>query len=401
MILRAVIGKNFGDEGKGLAVDHFAGKAVKNGRSCLVIRHNGGAQAGHTVETHSGRFIFHQLSAGSFAGADTLWSETYLPDLYKIDSELGEFSSLSGRKIRILADAGCRCTCIDDILLNMVIETTRGSSRHGSCGMGINECMQRSEYEPLFLGEVKGMTAASLYAKLKGIRNNYLPYRLKKLGLELDKAGEYGELLSDDNVLMNTAAQMCRNAELVDIYTPDMLQNYDELIFEGAQGLLLDSEYKPFAPHLTNSRTGSYNPSEFYKKNSFSDELELVYITRTYVTRHGNGPLPYAGELDPEIYHIKDKTNIPNDWQGTLRFAPHGSTKEFLSAMTYDTKNVKNIPHSLSLMITHINETRGEMCCHGGNRDIDEFTSVLMKQKIFSTIYRSASPFGEPMDIQQ
>ena len=80
----AVIGKNYGDEGKGLTVDHLCTGDEKP----LVIRHNGGAQSGHTVETDGKRFVFHQLSSGSFHGADTFWAGTYLPDLYKLQEEI-------------------------------------------------------------------------------------------------------------------------------------------------------------------------------------------------------------------------------------------------------------------------------------------------------------------------
>ena len=87
-LTRVVIGKNFGDEGKGLAVDYFS--AADSGKT-LVIRHNGGAQSGHTVELLpkaeggsgeecSGRFIFHELSSGSFRKADTFWAKTFFPD---------------------------------------------------------------------------------------------------------------------------------------------------------------------------------------------------------------------------------------------------------------------------------------------------------------------------------
>lgn len=50
MTARIVIGKNFGDEGKGLAVDYFSRIAAMNQQPCLVVRHNGGAQAGHSVD---------------------------------------------------------------------------------------------------------------------------------------------------------------------------------------------------------------------------------------------------------------------------------------------------------------------------------------------------------------
>ena len=41
-------------------------------------------------------------------------------------------------------------------------------------------------------------------------------------------------------------------------------------------------------------------------------------------------PLPYSGESDVQKYDITDLTNQPNPWQGTMRFAPHGSIEEFL-----------------------------------------------------------------------
>ena len=77
----AVIGNNYGDEGKGLAVDYL----TLSGHN-LVVRHNGGAQAGHTVDKEDRRFVFHELSSGSFNGADTYWASTFLPDLYNIDT---------------------------------------------------------------------------------------------------------------------------------------------------------------------------------------------------------------------------------------------------------------------------------------------------------------------------
>ena len=139
-IIRAVIGKGFGDEGKGLATDYFCSKASDS----LVIKHNGGAQAGHTVETDDKRFVFHQLSAGSFRNADTFWADSYYPDLYKLGEEIEEFYALSGIRPRIYCDAQTNVTLIDDVLINMLLELSRGDNRHGSCGMGINECDLRT-----------------------------------------------------------------------------------------------------------------------------------------------------------------------------------------------------------------------------------------------------------------
>ena len=52
--IKVVIGKNFGDEGKGATVHRLC-----KGKKALVVRHNGGAQAGHTVEDGRFRFVFH------------------------------------------------------------------------------------------------------------------------------------------------------------------------------------------------------------------------------------------------------------------------------------------------------------------------------------------------------
>lgn len=137
----AVVGKGFGDEGKGLAVDYLASKEGK----ILVIRHNGGAQSGHTVDLPDKRFVFHELSSGSFRGADTLWAATYFPDLYKLEEEIENFREVSGFVPNIYAQPEAQITLIDDVLLNMAAEEARGSGKHGSCGMGIYEAQCRGE----------------------------------------------------------------------------------------------------------------------------------------------------------------------------------------------------------------------------------------------------------------
>ena len=55
-------------------------------------------------------------------------------------------------------------------------------------------------------------------------------------------------------------------------------------------------------------------------------KLEVTYATRCYQTRHGAGPLP--GEVAaPPVPRLADATNVPNDWQGTMRFARSTRTR--------------------------------------------------------------------------
>jgi adenylosuccinate synthase len=90
------------------------------------------------------------------------------------------------------------------------------------------------------------------------------------------------------------------------------------LVFEGAQGLLLDQYHENF-PHVTRSSTGIENVCQIAKKIGL-EEVEVTYATRWYVTRHGRGEMVYEcpkNELSP---FIEDKTNIFNIYQENLRF---------------------------------------------------------------------------------
>lgn len=398
MRAKIIIGKNFGDEGKGLAADYFAMKAVQEGSSAVCVRHNGGAQAGHTVDLRNGRFVFSQLSSASLRGVGTYWADSFMPDLFKLSDEAESFAGQWGKIPDISASEMCRCTCIIDVLVNMLLETSRGDARHGSCGMGINEAAVRSESFPLFLGDVIGMSAQELYDRLRTIRREYLPLRLSELSLEPDNAGEYGEMLKSDEVLSNAAEIMCRNTEYVRLMPQEKLCEYDQLIFEGAQGLLLDELNTEYAPHLTSSRTGLFEPARILSAlNCEADGLsaETVYVTRSYVTRHGAGPLHYEGELGIDIH---DRTNVRNQWQGELRTAPHGDTEEFLRAVRRDLAE-NELKTDVSLFITHLNESEGDIMTSGGRVSAEEFAALSEISDMFGRIYLSHSPFAEEVSV--
>ena len=384
----AVIGANFGDEGKGLAVDYFSSLS----ESCLVVRHNGGAQAGHTVELGNKRFVFHQLSSGSFRHADTLLAETFFPDLFKLTDEAADFRALAGFVPVIYADTGAGITIIDDVLLNMALETSRGRERHGSCGMGIYEAVLRTQAGiGITIGRLTGMTADGLFYELARIRREYGLPRLAELGLK--DTGEFGELLVSENVLRNFAEGVLRGAELI---TPasglgELASKNESIIFEGAQGLLLDQDNKRYAPHLTASYTGLHNPMMLCRKAGLELD-EAVYVMRSYVTRHGAGPLPC--ECQPvEIGELHaDRTNIDNRWQGSLRFGVYPSPDELADAVLADLGEWRG---RASLFVTHLNETNGEVRFSCGNIPVSVLSSEQPFRGRIETLYTSYSPFGE------
>ena len=353
-----VTGASFGDEGKGLVTDVLCAAGDKACLySCLVVRHNGGAQAGHTVECGGKRFVFHQLSSGSFRHADTYWAETFLPDLFVLNREAWAFEETAGFLPKIFADPAAGVTIVDDVILNMIQETLRGKDRHGSCGMGIYEASLRGKSGfRLPLGRVKAMSAEMLTAELKRIRQDYIIPRIERLGIQKSETGEYGELLDNENVLMNAAEGMLRGAEAVEPADPEtILFSREIIVFEGAQGLLLDSENERFAPHVTASRTGLVNPLMLCERYGISPD-RVFYVMRSYVTRHGAGELPCECGREELGDIFPDRTNIENWWQGRLRYGFYPSAGELAAQILED---LGSWPGKVSLFVTHLNETAG------------------------------------------
>ena len=386
--ISVVIGKNFGDEGKGLATDYLC----RGPGEVLNIRHNGGAQSGHTVETEDGkRFIFHQLGAGSFRHSRTFWADTYYPDLYKLKDELDGFISAAGFAPGISCDRAT-CTVLPcDVLVNMALETMRGDKRHGSCGMGINEADLRIKAGyGITIREFLADDAAVLQDKLRRIRDEYLVKRLKETGLA-DEDNEYTAMLRSDDVIANMLEVMMRNARFVNVVddTERLIRSYENIVFETGQGLLLDGECERFMPHVSASRTGLNNPVRFLKRYGL-EPTDAVYVTRSYVTRHGAGPLPCTcgmGELGDLQY---DETNVPNAWQGTIRYARHEGYREFVGPVLSDiTQNGYN--GRRTLFITHLNETDGMIRIQDGDVRADDFVQRDEIKEVFDTVLGSAS----------
>lgn len=395
----AVIGKNFGDEGKGMAVDYFS---LDSGRT-LVIRHNGGAQSGHTVvrkTPEKKRFVFHELSSGSCRGADTLWIDSFYPDIYKLGEEIDNFRETFGFCPNIYSLETVCVTTPDDVLLNMALESSRGSSRHGSCGMGINECDLRTKAGfGLKLGQICSMDADALYHAMLHIRKEYTTKRLQMMADTLDtETNEYVQLLSNNNILENAAYEIVSNMKYVKLLTEaDLqrkLQSTDTLIFEAGQGLLLDRNNVIYAPHVTASDTGLTNPCRFLSRLG-SKLDEVVYMSRTYVTRHGAGPLPNECPKAALGDLTEDATNETNLWQGSLRYARHENEEAFVSEIQKDiaSNNVKGC--RISLFLTHLNETNGCVIMKDEAVRYEEFIKRPLISDTFDGVYISASEYSE------
>lgn len=401
----AVIGKNFGDEGKGLVCASLS----KNVKNTLIVKHNGGGQAGHTVESEDGkRFIHHQIGSGAEHGAATLLADTFMVDLYQLTEELSSFEHIYGFIPEIYAEKNTHITVIDDVLRNMFIESARGPLRHGSCGMGINECkMRQSEGFSLTLEEVRDLNPGELFRRLKRFRIEYGQRDIEALKAKFKKnnpgePADYYDMLTDDGVLFTYVKYLkegIRSIKLVDA-SKDWLSRYDQIVFETGQGLLLDEDYTIYAPHLTPSKTGLHNIAQFLEKRDMPLN-EFIYVTRPYVTRHGNGPLPHELNREELPGVGKDSTNMDNEWQGSIRYAKHESFQSFDGPVRDDVKSVLHMKcmrgAMVSVLLTHLDETNDIVYFQDGDIHSKDLMKTLLEDYGYTRVYTSHSRFGTDM----
>lgn len=311
---KVVIGAGYGDEGKGLVCDALA---ASEGAEATVVRFNGGAQAGHTVTLDDGRrHVFHHVGSGAFAGAPTYLSRFFVANPILLAEELSELAAL-GVHPRIAIDPAAPVTTPYDMMINQIAEQARGKERHGSCGLGFGETVERSLHPQFaFTADMLGKPDGVL-ATLRRIRSDWLPTRLAALGIHsLSEADR--ELIGSDAIAERWLADVAAFLDAVAIgRAAAMLRRAPSLIFEGAQGLMLDQHRGAF-PHVTRSNTGLRNVLALAPELDI-DRLDVTYVTRAYATRHGAGPL--AHELPQAPHHqTAQETNIANPWQGRLRY---------------------------------------------------------------------------------
>ena len=383
----AVIGKNFGDEGKGYTCSRLASSLKKS----LIIKHNGGGQAGHTVEDPEGkwRFIHHQIGAGAEYHVPTLFADSFMPDLFQLGKEVKAFTELFGFQPILYSEKNARITTIDDVLLNMGAEFARGKNRHGSCGMGIEECVQRNAAGyGITVEELATWSKQDLLHRLKQIRKEYTGRRAKILGIY--PLNPYYEMLNNETVLENFVEEVKENVKLLSLVDADRkwLEEFQHLIFETGQGLLLDQDYEAYAPHLTSSKTGIHNPAIFLEKRGLSLD-EAIYVTRPYITRHGNGPLPCEVDRSELPGVGEDLTNHPNEWQGILRYARHKSLQDFFEPVVRDIADTKRSTHLIFsklpkpfIFVTQLSETENQLYFEKGNIPFETLQKVGEEQGI-------------------
>lgn len=321
-----VVGLAFGDEGKGQTVHNLTQEYDAD----LIVRYNGGSQAGHNVHTSDGQHhCFSQIGSGSFnLKTKTILSKYMLFDPISFINEANIFDeklfSKDSITKRVFISENCKIITPFNVISNQVIESLRRNSKHGSCGKGIGDTVQFSIDFP----------KSTLYAKDFFDRKAFQ----FKLGEIRQIKAEKINILSDDCNLLNNdmldlynkifSKEYCLNliAEYENIFKSlnivsdgwinNEINSSENTIFEGAQGVLLDELYG-FHPYTTWSNTTPQNAIKILDDAEFKGEKEILGIIRTYSTRHGAGPFVIENCGFDRTPTTED--NKTNDWQDNFR----------------------------------------------------------------------------------
>ena len=289
MKVTTIIGAQWGDEGKGKVTDYLAEE------SRVVARSQGGNNAGHTIVVDGKKHKLHLLPSGilrkdvvSIIGNGVVVNpEVLIKELDNLDSERGQLL-ISDRAHVIMPYHK---------LLDGGEESSKGKSMIGTTGNGIGPCYSdKASRIGIRMGDL--LDDEILMERLEKAlpRNQAL---LDHYGIKSD--------LSIDSLL-----NLCRKwrNELSQFITDTSLlinkhiDNKDNVLLEGAQGVHIDIEYGtyPFVTSSSPTTAGAALGSGIAP----SKITDVVGVTKAYLTRVGSGPFPT--ELDDEVGEmIRDK----------------------------------------------------------------------------------------------
>ncbi|MEQ1566671.1 MAG: adenylosuccinate synthetase [Myxococcota bacterium] len=309
----AVVDLGFGDAGKGSVVDFL----VRDRGAGLVVRFNGGAQAGHNVVTADGRHhTFAQFGAGSFVdGVQTHLGAAFVlhPGGLAVEARRLERVGVADPLGRLTVDARAAVITPFQQAACRLRELGRGPRAHGTTGVGVGE-VRLDEAS----GCDDGVTAADLRS-VDGLRTKLERQRARKLEemaelRYLPGADDEYAVLADRG-MVQIVLETWRSIPIA-VLDPEASRERiaaaRRVVLEGAQGVLLDQRWG-FHPHTT------------WSDCTFAGALAEVPdravcrlgVTRAYATRHGLGPFPTGCD-----WRLPEPHNASDGWQGDFRVGP-------------------------------------------------------------------------------
>jgi len=282
--VQLVLGAQWGDEGKGKIVDVLAEGAD------VVVRYQGGANAGHTVVKGDDHFVLHQIPSG-ILHPGTL---CIIGNGVVLDPEtlLSEIEALERREVKV--NGRLQISDRAHLVLpyhKLLDEASEKHQKIGTTGRGIGPAYEdKTGRRGLRVGDLRNLERATALVADRVARANQV---LAQLGATtMASVEEIKELLS--RLAPRLLPMACDSGRL----TYDCLRAGQKVLLEGAQGSLLDVDHGTY-PFVTSSNTtaGSAAVGTGIGPTAIDAVLGVV---KAYTTRVGNGPLPTEAEPDQE-----------------------------------------------------------------------------------------------------
>ncbi len=278
-----VVGAQWGDEGKGKLVDVLAEQAD------LVVRYQGGANAGHTVCIGEAQFILQQIPSGILHESCTcVVGNGVVLDPEQFFLELDGLSAKGIRTAgRVMVSDRAHLVMPYHKLLDKAHER---SQKIGTTGRGIGPAYEdKYGRRGIRVGDLRHLEAARALLSERVSRANQL---LQMMGAtELASEAEHHELLDR---LVPRLLPLAGDTGLA-VY--QAVKRGQRVLLEGAQGALLDVDHGTY-PFVTSSNTTAGGAAVGAGIGPTAID-EVLGVVKAYTTRVGNGPLPTQGE--PEV----------------------------------------------------------------------------------------------------
>ena len=276
--ITAIVGAQWGDEGKGKITDFFAGE------SDYVVRFHGGNNAGHTVIVEGNTFKLHLIPSGIiYGGPMSIIGNGVVVDPRVLLDEI-EYIEGKGIDPKLLVSDRAHVIMPYHIELDGALSNHQGDLAAGSTRRGIApvyaDKMFRNGIRTIDLLEpdvlMEKLTKG--YSFAKGIIEKALSKKIESSIEEIfDSYCSYGERLKP--YITDTSV------ELYNAY-----KNNKSILFEGAQGISLDVDHGIY-PYTTSSNTAAGHISTGTGV-SFRDIGRIIGVVKAYLSRVGESPLP-------------------------------------------------------------------------------------------------------------
>lgn len=274
-----IIGTQWGDEGKGKVVDLITDKVSS------VVRFQGGHNAGHTLVIDGKKTVLHLIPSGILReSVECLIGHGVVLSMTALIKELGELEEAGvDAKSRLKISPGCPLIMPYHIALDNAREVKRGKAAIGTTGNGIGPAYEdKVARRGLRVGDL--LDEQSFAKKLQEVMEYHNFALTNYYGVD---ALDYEQVLAQAMEQAQTVKPMITD---VTEQIHNHIKNNENILFEGAQGALLDIDQGTY-PFVTSSNTTS-GGAVTGSGVGVTDIDYVVGIVKAYTTRVGGGPFP-------------------------------------------------------------------------------------------------------------